>query len=155
MAQKFTGPGNPLEKAGSKVGISFNNNRKIYETGDAHRVIEWVKQTAHHKHNDVMEVMFKKYFEDGADITDHKVLLSIVDAVGGLDVASCQRLLSGSEMTQEVDRGIDQARRMGISGVPFFVLQRADTEGQRSRPVTLEGAQPPEVLQKALTSFAK
>ena len=87
MGKKFTGPGNPLEVAGANVGISFNNTRKMYETMDAHRVVEWCKRSAPERHDALTEVMFRRYFQDGVDLTSRSVLLGIVDEVG-LHVAS-------------------------------------------------------------------
>mmetsp|Transcript_58844 Transcript_58844/g.140330 ORF Transcript_58844/g.140330 Transcript_58844/m.140330 type:complete len:186 (-) Transcript_58844:188-745(-) len=135
-----------LDEAGEKVGIKFNMDRKIYETMEAHRVVEWVKQTAPEKHDKLMEVIFRNYFTDAADITSHDVLLSIVDEVGGLDRSACQQMLAGSEFKSEVPKKVNLWRNKGVHGVPLFLF---DVPG-RQDPVALEGAHPPESMMKAL-----
>ena len=61
-ADTFTAPDNPLTRAGSKVGITFNPSRRIIRTEASHRLVEFVKQVAPDKENSLMEAMFKAYF---------------------------------------------------------------------------------------------
>mmetsp|Transcript_105605 Transcript_105605/g.297106 ORF Transcript_105605/g.297106 Transcript_105605/m.297106 type:complete len:128 (-) Transcript_105605:121-504(-) len=126
----------------------------MYETVDAHRVVEWCKKTAPASHDALMEVMFRRYFQDGADLTGHEVLLQIVDEVGGLDRQGCLNLLRGRDLTREVEQGVDQAHAMGVTGVPFLVVEPAGGD-RKHKPVAFSGAQPPDVIQSALENMAR
>mmetsp|Transcript_61235 Transcript_61235/g.138501 ORF Transcript_61235/g.138501 Transcript_61235/m.138501 type:complete len:150 (+) Transcript_61235:307-756(+) len=138
--------GGRLDEAGQKVGIKFNMDRKIYETMEAHRVVEWVKKVAPEKHDALMEVIFQKYFTDAEDITSHDVLLAIVDEVGGLDRKACQEMLAGKDFKSEVPQKVNTWRKNGVHAVPLFLF---DVPGQKE-PLSLEGAHPPESMMKAL-----
>ena len=58
-------------------------------------------------------------------------------AGAGIDRAEVVELLAGDKGLDDVRAGEERARSLGVSGVPFFVVN-----GQ----VALSGAQPPEVL---------
>lgn len=145
----FSKPGNPLDQAGDKVGISFNKSRKITETVDAHRVVEWCKQKAPEKHDALMEVMFQRYFQDALDITNHKVLIDIVKEVPGLDADECANVLRGSYFSSEVTNGVSRAKQMRVSGVPYFIIQPLPG-AKAKKPVSFSGAQPADVIKDLL-----
>lgn len=142
-------PGNPLDNAGSKVGISFNNSRNMVETMDAHRVIEWCKKVAPDKHDALMEVMFRRYFQEAANITDHGILCGIVKEVPGLNEDDCAKMLAGSDLSNEVKSGVSRAKQLKVSGVPFFILEPA-LGAKSKKSVAFSGAQPPDVIQDML-----
>eukprot|EP00440_Ansanella_granifera_P035597 gb/GFBE01038614.1/.p1 GENE.gb/GFBE01038614.1/~~gb/GFBE01038614.1/.p1 ORF type:complete len:156 (+),score=46.60 gb/GFBE01038614.1/:1-468(+) len=155
MGRKFGAPGNPLEVAGDKVGIKFNTGRKIYETMEAHRVVEWCKRTAPQKHDALMEVMFRRYFTDAADITQRDVLLGIVEEVGGLDRQGCENLLNGKDLEQEVKVGAREAQQMGVSGVPFFIVEpSASKASSGKKAVSFSGAQPADAISEVLQKLS-
>ena len=70
VVAQFDRPGNPLDKAASKVGITFNKNRRIIRTADSHRLVEWCKATAPQRQDGLIEALFKAYFEDGKDLSN-------------------------------------------------------------------------------------
>lgn len=152
-AEMFSKPGNPLDVAGAKVGISFNQSRKIFETVDAHRVVEWCKKVAPDRHDALMEVIFKRYFQDAADLTTHEVLLNIVGEVGGLDTDACRKLLNSNEFTEEVKTGVGKAKRKGVSGVPYFIID-APAGAKDKKPFEFSGAQPADVIQRMLKEIS-
>ena len=61
-------------------------------------------------------------------------------AGAGLDRAEVDELLAGDKGLDVVQAGEEQARRLGVSGVPFFVVNGR---------VALSGAQPPELFLQA------
>ena len=65
-----------LYKAGEKVGIHFKTERNIYPTVQAHSVIEYVKEEMKdiEKSNQIMEELYKRYFEQGENINSVPVL---------------------------------------------------------------------------------
>lgn len=149
MREKFLSGASPLEAAGSKCGISFDNKRRIVNTMDGHRLVEWCKATDAARADKLMELLFHQYFEKAVDLSDRAVLLGCARE-SGLDAAAAERMLDSADTyTQDVRQ--QAAKWSGqIDGVPFFILERP---GQR--PVGLGGAQPVEVMKELLEEAAK
>jgi predicted DsbA family dithiol-disulfide isomerase len=125
--------------AGQGEGIAFNFDRMIRmpSTLDAHRVI-WLAGKRGIQ-DSVVEALFRAHFADGRDLSDPVNLADVADGAG-LDRAEVDELLAGDKGLDVVRAGEEQARRLGISGVPFFVVNGR---------VALSGAQPPELLRQA------
>ena len=88
----------------------------------------------------VKERFFRGYFSEGEAIGNDDTLLRLaVDA--GLQAEQVKSVLGSQAYAQEVREDETEARELGISGVPFFVL--AESYG-------VSGAQPSEVLTEAL-----
>jgi predicted DsbA family dithiol-disulfide isomerase len=64
-----------------------------------------------------------------------------IGAEGGLDADEARQVLTSDRYADEVRADERQAQAYGITGVPFFVIDRA---------YGVSGAQPPEVLLGAL-----
>jgi predicted DsbA family dithiol-disulfide isomerase len=86
------------------------------------------------------EALFKAYFTDGRDLSD-RATLAAVAVESGLDVKEVDELLAGDRDATEVRRWEQEGQRLGISGVPFFVINGT---------VALSGAQPPELFRAAI-----
>jgi predicted DsbA family dithiol-disulfide isomerase len=69
----------------------------------------------------VLEALFRAYFQDGEDIGDAAVLARIGEAAGVPDAAA---FLAGDDEADAVRAEDAGFRRMGISGVPSFALDR-------------------------------
>jgi predicted DsbA family dithiol-disulfide isomerase len=124
---------------GQGEGIAFNFDKmaRTPNTLDAHRVI-WLagEQGAQ---DAVVEALFLAYFTDGRDLSDRTTLTDVA-AGAGIDRAEVEELLEGESGLDVVRVGEEQARRLGVSGVPFFVVNGR---------VALSGAQPPEMFLQA------
>ena len=86
------------------------------------------------------EAIFRRYFVEGADLTDKATLADIAQEAG-LDRDEIAAYLAGDadrELIEEQDR---RARAIGVQGVPFFIINQR---------VALSGAQPPEVIVDAM-----
>jgi len=68
-----------------------------------------------------MGELLHRYFKLGEDISDHAVLRAATEAVG-LDGALIARLLDGDTDRAEVEAEARDAREMGVTGVPTFLL---------------------------------
>ena len=77
-ARQFTSPGNPLDLAAEKVGITFNKARRIIRTAQSHRLVEWCKEKHRDKEDALMEALFKAYFEDAKDLSKDAELVACV-----------------------------------------------------------------------------
>lgn len=141
-AAKFGSPESPLNAAGQKCEppISFNATRRMVNTLDAHRVVEYCKKTTPELEDQLMEVLFKSYFESAEDVSQRSILKQCAGEAG-LDAEKVASFLETNELSNETQQSAWSWSRKGVSGVPFFVFPR---EGQQ--PMGFSGAQPPEVI---------
>ncbi|KAL7270398.1 hypothetical protein RUND412_006903 [Rhizina undulata] len=132
-----------LAAVGAAEGIDFKFGGKTGNTRDSHRLIELGREKG--VQTKVVEELFKAYFEEEKDITDHAVL---VDAgkKAGLDEGELKRWLEGDLGGEVVDKEIQVAQLHGISGVPNFTI---------NGKVELGGAQDSAEFVKAFKSLAK
>ena len=125
--------------AGRGEGIAFDFDRmaRTPNTLDAHRIIWLAGERG--VQDAVVEALFLAYFTDGRDLSDRATLAEVA-AGAGLDRDEVDELLEGDKGLDVVRAGEEQARRIGVSGVPFFVV---------NGKVALSGAQPPEMFRQA------
>lgn len=110
-----------LKEAGVELGIEFNFGRitRTPNTVDAHRLIRWAHSAG--CQTEVVEKIFYRYFTDGVDISDHGVLLDIASSCG-MDADIIGDLLSGEADVDLIRQEDATARRIGIQGVPSYVI---------------------------------
>eukprot|EP00339_Tiarina_fusa_P014879 CAMPEP_0117003150 /NCGR_PEP_ID=MMETSP0472-20121206/4558_1 /TAXON_ID=693140 ORGANISM="Tiarina fusus, Strain LIS" /NCGR_SAMPLE_ID=MMETSP0472 /ASSEMBLY_ACC=CAM_ASM_000603 /LENGTH=225 /DNA_ID=CAMNT_0004703687 /DNA_START=1 /DNA_END=678 /DNA_ORIENTATION=- len=142
-------PRSPLKEAGEKVGIKFDNTRTMVNTLDSHRLITFAKK--YNKHLEMVEAIFKAYFENAVNISQLKNLEAIGAEVLGDSVTRDQvkEFLQGDECRQKVEEEIDNARANSVTGVPSFTLLDATT----MKGHLLSGAQPPERFTHTFSSI--
>eukprot|EP00298_Acanthocystis_sp_HF-20_P015979 c21339_g1_i1.p1 GENE.c21339_g1_i1~~c21339_g1_i1.p1 ORF type:complete len:203 (-),score=79.13 c21339_g1_i1:22-630(-) len=148
-------PNSPLQKNASKLGIAFNIERRIVNTIDAHRLIEYTLQSAgHEKQNEIVELICDHYFRQAHDISQKELLLDCAKTVG-LNMDEVARLFEDkSEIEKGTKKILAEDRKVkssGIQGVPFFQLSsgkegKEGKEGDEDYPIELSGAQPPEAF---------
>src|SRR5262245_56972649 len=121
-------------------GLSFNPEKmaRTPNTFDAHRIIWLAGENG--VQDQVVEALFKAYFTDGRDLSD-PATLGAVAAQGGLAAEDVGELLAGDRGATEVRQWEQKGQRLGITGVPFFVI---------NGKVALSGAQPPELFRAAI-----
>jgi predicted DsbA family dithiol-disulfide isomerase len=105
---------------------------------DAHRSIHFARRCG--EQDAMKERLLRAYFTEGRNVADLETLVELASDVGlaGDEVRS---MLSSDELADDVRADQREARALGISGVPFFVLDRA---------YGVSGAQPAEVMLDAL-----
>lgn len=136
-----------LREIGAEAGIAFDFNaiKVTPNTLDAHRVIRWASSTAEGVQDRLVRRLFRLYFEEGANIGDHAVLIEAARE-SGMDASLVATLLPTMADKAEVQTEIATAQRMGVTGVPCFLL-----EGRYA----LMGAQPPDALTDAITKVSE
>jgi predicted DsbA family dithiol-disulfide isomerase len=105
---------------------------------DAHRLIHLA--AAHGKQDEAKERLMRAYFTEGVAIGDREALVALAADIG-LDGDEVRVALDGDAYGDAVREDELLAQRIGIQGVPFFVLDRR---------LGVSGAQPAEVLVQAL-----
>ena len=107
--------------AEEKIPFAFDKIEVSANTLDAHRLIRWAGSLGLTTQQEVVDLLFKAYFEDGKNIGDDAVLMQIAEQAG-LEMPVVERLLAGDADRDTVTAEIDQARQMGVTGVPCFII---------------------------------
>lgn len=135
-----------IEPLGEAEGISFAFDaiKVAPNTLDAHRLIRWAGAAGEAVQNRLVRRLFQLNFEEGANIGDHAVLIEAAREAG-MDASVIATLLPTDADVEAVRTEIATASRMGISGVPCFLL-----EGKYA----VMGAQDPDTLADAIRQVA-
>lgn len=112
-----------LVSLGAVEGISFDFDAITVapNTLDAHRVIRWAAASGADVQDKLARALFSLYFEQGKNVGDHAVLVEAARQAG-MDAAVVEALLPTDSDRDEVTNEIVTASRMGITGVPCFLL---------------------------------
>ncbi|MCX7362598.1 MAG: DsbA family oxidoreductase [Alphaproteobacteria bacterium] len=112
-----------IAESGREAGIEFNFSRirRTPNTVLSHRLVHW--SAKNERQDELVGELFKAYFEDGLDVGDIDTLVECARRAG-LDAPTARRYLMGDEGRQEVVASDVYARRLGINGVPCFIVNR-------------------------------
>jgi predicted DsbA family dithiol-disulfide isomerase len=128
-----------MTQVAADEGLDFHFEKaRSGNTFDAHRVLHLAH--ARGVQDAVKERLLRGYMTEGVAIGEHEALVELAGQAG-LDREEVRAMLAGTQYADEVRADEDQARTLGISGVPFFVI------GGR---YAVSGAQPASVLLGAL-----
>ncbi|MFI5131521.1 MAG: DsbA family oxidoreductase [Chitinophagales bacterium] len=128
-----------VTETAKEVGLDYHfDTAVIANSFDAHRLIQLAKLNG--MGDAAEERLFKAYFTEGKDISDHLTLIILGDEIG-LDGRLVKKMLDSDALMDEVRYDERQARELGINAVPFFVIN--DRYG-------VSGAQQPEVFLQTL-----
>ncbi|KAJ1667526.1 hypothetical protein IW140_002107 [Coemansia sp. RSA 1813] len=132
-----------MSEAGRADGIEFKFSGKMSNTLDSHRLIDYaVRQKGAEGQEKVVESLMHRYFENEEDIGDVQVLLAAAED-GDLDRQEIAKYLESDEGVDEVKEKAARVQDLGISGVPFYIINNR---------FGISGAETPEVF---LDTFAK
>jgi predicted DsbA family dithiol-disulfide isomerase len=112
-------------------------------TIDAHRLIRWAGGIG--KAAEMKQRLMELYFTEGADLSNHAVLVQAAADIG-LDADDVREALASDQDVAEVEREAQGAKEAGIEGVPTFIF------GGR---FAVSGAQAPEYLAEAIERGAQ
>ena len=126
--------------AGASEGIPFAFDRIAISpnTINAHRLIRWAADAP--SQGRLVESLFRAYFLEGRNVGDGEVL-SEIGWGHGMDRAIISARLASDEDRDAVRAEIEDAQRIGVTGVPTFIIDRR---------YALVGAQPAEELVAAI-----
>lgn len=124
----------------AEVGLHYDfASQQPANTRKAHQVLHLARERG--RQAEVKERLLSAHFVEGRHV-GHDEELADLAAEAGLDRDEVLRVLHERTHADAVDADIDHARRLGISGVPFFVL-----DGRYG----ISGAQPADLFLQALT----
>ena len=112
---------NHVTQVAASEGLQFNFSKQhvLPNTRDAHRVIQLAKQES--KQLEVKEAFMKAYFEDGVDLSKKENIISIATK-NGLSEEKVKGLLATNEGLEEVALAQREMQQLGITGVPFYII---------------------------------
>jgi len=127
-------------------GLNYNLHQSISTNSfRAHVLIQFAKEKG--KGDEIEEVLFKAFFIDGKNIGDIHTLVQLGEEIG-LNKEEIITIFDNDKYAYEVKSDIEEARQIGVTGVPFFVLDRK---------YAISGAQPEEAflqtIQKAFEEW--
>lgn len=129
-----------IAEIGGSEGVlfRFDRIRRTPPSVNAHRLVRLAARYG--AADEMVEALFCAHFTDGLDIGDLGMLVAIAAACG-LDPAEARRFLIGEQETEAVHAENLRSHRLGINGVPCFVVA-----GRHA----IAGAQEPEVIERLL-----
>ncbi|KAJ2784248.1 hypothetical protein H4R18_001236 [Coemansia javaensis] len=132
-----------LRLVGLAEGIQFKFGGRVSNTLDAHRLIDRARLLGGSSAEAaVVEALMHRYFELEQDIGDLDTLLAAA-AAAGLDPSQACAYLQSDDGVEAVQAKIAHAARLGVTGVPFYIIN--DRYG-------VSGAESPETF---LSAFEK
>lgn len=121
------------------VGLDFDTtNASTANTFDAHRLVHLAEQQG--KGKQLLFALMRGYFANGLKAGDYEALAAVAVDVG-LDEARVKQVLAGDEFAADVRADEQTAGTLGITGVPFFLI-----DGKYA----VSGAQPVAAFESAL-----
>jgi predicted DsbA family dithiol-disulfide isomerase len=128
-----------LVETARKVGLTYNFEKAVVANSfDAHKLIQLAKTKGFG--DAAEESLFKAYFTDGKDMSDHSILIQLGKEIG-LNEEEITTALTNEEFDSKVNLDISEGSQLGVAGVPFFVFDRK---------YAISGAQPIETFLNAL-----
>ena len=129
--------------AAERISFAFEKVARTPNTFLAHRLMWQAEQKG--CQDAVVESLFRGYFTEGADIGSVPVLGQLAGRAD-LAVAVVESFLHSEEGTTEVKAEEAAGHRLGIRGVPYFVLNGSNS---------ISGAQPPDIFVSAIQQTQK
>ncbi|MFI6076690.1 DsbA family protein [Actinoplanes sp. NPDC051343] len=126
LAAKFGGPARAdqmfdhVTSVAAADGLTLDFDRAIAaNTFDAHRLIAWA--TAQDRQADMLEALQRAHFQDGVDVGSRPALAAVAAGIG-LDRDAALTYLESDAGTGAVNADLNEARELGITSVPTFVV---------------------------------
>jgi predicted DsbA family dithiol-disulfide isomerase len=127
----------------AQEGLTYDFEHSIMaNTFDAQRVTHLAK--AHGLGAEMHERLMRAQLIEGEALNDVDTLVRLAAEVG-VDDSAARRVLTSDEYASEVSKDTREAQALGVTGVPFFVLDRR---------YGISGAQPVEAFRSALNAAA-
>lgn len=122
-----------------KEGLIFDFSKSVLANSfNAHKLSHLAKK--HNIQNQTEDALFKAYFTDGKNIDDRNDLITIGLELG-MEKGEIEDCIDNETYTWDVRNDLDEANRLNIHSVPFFLF---------NRKYAVSGAREVEVFNQAL-----
>ncbi|MBL7260802.1 DsbA family oxidoreductase [Paractinoplanes lichenicola] len=126
-------------------GLALDYDRAIAaNTFDAHRLIAWAAGQG--RQAEMLEALQRAHFTDGLDIGSRTVLAGVARSIGLDQTGTVGNYLASDAGTGAVNADLGEARELGITSVPFLMI-----DGKYA----VQGAQESATLIEAFTEIAR
>ena len=134
-----------VAQAAAEEGLTYSTDKigRQPNTLDSHRLIRWAENIG--KDSEMKQKLMDFYFTQGADLTDHAVLVQAAADIG-LDAKTVRAALESDQDVAQIEQEALAAKEAGISGVPCFIF---------GGKFAVSGAQAPEYLADAIERTAQ
>lgn len=150
MAAKFGGSARAdqmlghVTEAAAADGLTLDYDRAIAaNTFDAHRLVVWA--AGQDRQADMLDALQRAHFQGGIDLGSLRALAGVAAGIG-LDPAGALAYLESEAGTGAVNADLAEARELGITSVPTYVI-----DGKYA----VQGAQEPATLVAALEEITR
>jgi predicted DsbA family dithiol-disulfide isomerase len=128
-----------LTAMAAEEGLEFHLDRaQRANTFDSHRLLHYALEAG--RQDALKERLFLAYFRDGEAVSDRATLVRLAEE-SGLDGTKANEILELGRYEDEVRADEADAAALGVTGVPFFVIDRR---------FGISGAQSPESILQVL-----
>lgn len=127
-----------IRERGASVGFAFGPRTRVYNTFDAHRLLQWAGLEG--KQLSLKLALLRAYHGDCLDVSNHDVLVQTAQSVG-LDADAARKVLESDAFADEVRAEEAQVQAMGIQSVPAIVF---------NQQYLINGGQPVETFENAI-----
>ncbi len=143
--ERYKGIAQRVTAAAAEEGLVYASDKMTRQpnTLDCHRLIRWAEGIG--KAADMKQRLMDLYFTEGADLTNHAVLVQAATDVG-LDPEDVRAALASDQDVEQIEREAQSAKEAGIEGVPCFLF---------GDMFAVSGAQSPEYLAEAIDRMAQ
>jgi predicted DsbA family dithiol-disulfide isomerase len=133
-----------VTRVAAQEGLNFDYSKqsKSPNTLPLHRII-WLSGKEG-KQLQTVEAFFRAYFEKGIDLSQTENIIAVAKE-GGLDEIKVRILLESDEGSEEVKAQQKHNRELGVSGVPFFII---------NNKYAISGAQPTALFLQAFKDIS-
>jgi predicted DsbA family dithiol-disulfide isomerase len=130
--------------AAAEEGLVYDSAKMKSQpnTLDCHRLIRWAEGIG--KAAEMKQRLMDLYFTEGADLTNHAVLVQAAADIG-LDPDNIAAALNSDQDVAQIEQEAQSAKAAGIEGVPCFIF---------GGKFAVSGAQAPEYLAEAIARVA-
>jgi len=143
--ERYKGIAQRVTAAAAEEGLVYASEKMKRQpnTLDCHRLIRWAEGIG--KSAEMKQRLMDLYFTEGADLTNHAVLVQAATDVG-LDPEDVRAALESDQDAEQIEREAQSAKEAGIEGVPCFIF---------GGKFAVSGAQSPEYLAEAIARMAQ
>jgi len=128
-----------MQQVAAEEGLDYHLDGTVTgNTLDAHQLVHLARE--HGKQDAMIERLYRAYFTERTSVFDTDSLVRLGTDIG-LDADEAVEALRGGRYVSAVQQDVELARKIGITGVPFFVIDAK---------YGVSGAQQPSVFLEAL-----
>ena len=134
-----------MEQTAAAEGLEYHLTEAglTGNTLDAHQLVHLA--ASHGQEDKMLDRLYRAYFTEQRSVFDAESLVNLA-VEEGLDSTEVREALEGGRYIDAVARDLNEARSLGVTGVPFFVI-----DGRYG----VSGAQASDVFTRALTVAAQ